>query len=246
MQPHATLTPAGFGGGLTRLGKTLLLVYVGIYVIELLVEHWLGLPLVETLAMFPLTDPRFHPFQVITHPFIQPPQFPVSFLFSCLAFYFIAAPVEHAMGRRRFLILFFLAALGGAVPGLIFSMVPGLDQPFMGMVPSILALMVVFGLLNPEATMLLMFILPVKARYISYGTALITLLTFLAKTNPAGAYHLGGILMGYAYFKGFGNLHPILRLRSAYGNWQYRRRRARFTVIDGRKRDDEPKKPTIH
>ncbi len=245
MRPDSTSITSGFGNGFTRLGKTLLLVYGGIYVIELLGELWVDIPLVETFALFPLQDPGFHLWQLISHPFIQPPQVPVGFLFSCLIFYFVAEPVERALGGKRFLVFFYVAALGSAVLGLLFSMVSGLDQPFMGMLPSILALIVVFGLLNPEATMLLMFVLPVKAKYISYGTVLITLLTFLAKTNPAGAYHLGGILLGYCYFKGFGNLYPIRHLQSIYLDWQLRRRRARFTVIEGRKKDDDTK-PTIH
>jgi hypothetical protein len=38
------------------------------------------------------------------------------------------------------------------------------------MMPSLLSLIVIFGLLSPEATILLMFILPIKAKYLSYGT----------------------------------------------------------------------------
>jgi hypothetical protein len=90
-----------------------------------------------------------------------------------------------------------------------------------------------------------MFILPVKAKYISYGTAGLTLLTFLAKANPHGAYHLGGILCGFVYLKAPGTpLDPQL-LYLKYLQWRLKRRKSRFTVIDGSKgRDDD--KPTYH
>ncbi len=245
MRTNPTPITAGFGAGFSRLTKALLLAYGGIYVVELLCEHWLDLRLTAALALHPFQSPAFHVWQIITHPFIQPPTAPLEFVFVCLMFYFFAGPVEAAFGPKRFLIFFYLSALGGAATGLLFSMAAGLNQPFLGMLPSMLALMVVFGFLSPEATILLMFVVPVKAKYISYGTILITLLTFLAKVNPAGAYHLGGILVGYGYFKGFQNFHPVQFLQLKYMDWQVRRRRARFTVINGRKKDDDTR-PTIH
>ena len=112
------------------------------------------------------------------------------------------------------------------------------------MLPSLLALIVVFGLLNPEATILLLFILPVRAKYISYGTIIITALTFLARTNPHGAYHLGGIALGWLYFRS-----PTHWLDAKWWRWKFeahaqRKRRSKFTVVDGGNDDDQ--KPTIH
>jgi membrane associated rhomboid family serine protease len=128
----------------------------------------------------PFKDRSFHVWQIFTHLFIHNPRAPISFLINCLVFYFFAAPVENAFGFKRFLILFYISALGGALCGLAFSSVPGFNAPFLGMLPSVLSMIVIFGLLNPESTILLMFVLPIKAKYISYGTALITFLTFLA------------------------------------------------------------------
>ena len=113
------------------------------------------------------------------------------------------------------------------------------------MMPSLLALIVVFGLLQPEATILLMFILPIKAKYISYGTIIVTALTFLAQTNVHGAYHLGGIGLGWLYFRG-----PSQWLDPNWWRWKHfeqtqKRRRSKFTVIDGQNNDDNDK-PTIH
>jgi membrane associated rhomboid family serine protease len=138
-----------------------------------------------------------------------------------------------------------LSALGGALCGLAFSSVSGFNTPFLGMLPSILSMIVVFGLLNPESTILLMFILPIKAKYVSYGTALITLLTFLAKVNPHGAYHLGGIFFGYIYFKGPRTLFDPNLIYTKYLEWQLKRKRSRFKVLDGNKKKDD-NKPTYH
>lgn len=245
MSPDRIRTSYGFGTKLTQLGKRLLLIYGAIYIIELLLEHWLRIPAIAFLQLYPFKFKGFHVWQIFTHPFIHNPQAPISFLINCLIFYFFAAPVEHAFGSKRFLILFYLSALGGALCGLIFSSVSGFTVPFLGMLPSILSMIVIFGLLNPEATILLMFILPIKAKYISYGTVLITLLTFLAKANPHGAYHLGGILFGYIYFKGPRTLFDPNLIYLKYLEWQLKKKRSRFRVIDGDKEKDDDK-PTYH
>jgi len=223
----------------------MLIIYAAIYVVELFFEHWLKFPVVSHLMIYPFSSNNFYFWQVATHPFIHNPTAPISFLINCLIFYFFASPVEYALGTRRFLTGFYVAAAGGAACGLIFSSVSGFNEPFMGMLPSLLALVVVFGLMNPEATILLMFILPVKAKYLSYGTIIITLLTFLAKANPHGAYHMGGILFGYIYFRGPKDLFDPRRIAAKYFEWRFNRKKSRFTVIDGQKKKDDDK-PTLH
>jgi len=244
MQQGQTGVSFGFGSNFTKTGKLLILLYTIIYVLELVCEHWLNIPIVAFLQLYPLQHPDFHSWQIITHPFIHQPSAPIVFLINCVVFYFFSSPIENALGANRFLILFYISALGSAFCGMLFSTVTGFGEPFMGMLPSLLSLVVVFGLLNPEASILLMFVLPVKAKYISYGTILITVLTFLAKANPNGAYHLGGIIIGYIYFKGPRNIFSLNRIHLYYLEWQLKKKKNRFRVIDGEKKDDH--KPTLH
>jgi len=244
MKPGQTQMSFGFGSNFTLLGKRLLIAYGIIYIVELICEHWISVPLVSALTLFPPGDPKFHGWQFVTHPFIHNPYSPIGFLLNCLVFYFFSAPLEYVFGRKRFLILFYFSALGGALCGILFSLVSGFGAPFLGMLPSLLSLVVVFGFLNPEATILLMFVLPIKAKYLSYGTILIALMTFLAKVNPHGPHHLGGILFGYVYFKGGGALFNYRPMYLKYMEWSLKRKRSKFKVIDGNKKDDD--KPTIH
>ena len=246
MERERVRMPTGFGSYLSPLGKRLLLVYGLIYVLELLFEHWLKIDIVSFLELYPIGDRNFNLWQLITHPFIHNPNSPIGFIIICIIFYFFAAPVEHAFGLKRFLIFFYTSALGGALCGLGFSFVAGFNVPFLGMMPSLLSLIVIFGFLSPEATILLMFILPIKAKYLSYGTIVITFLTFLAKANPHGAYHLGGILFGYLYFRGFGKYFDSRLIRLRYSEWQIKRRKSRFTVIDGGKSEEDEDTPTYH
>lgn len=245
MEPHLRRPSFELGSNLTPLGKRLFILYSAIFILELLLSNWLTIPFVSLLQLYPLTSPNFNLLQIVVHPFLHDPEAPISFLINCLMLYFFAAPIEYAFGAKRFLILFYFSALGAAICGLAFSGVSGFSAPFMGMMPSLLALVVVFGLLNPEATILLMFILPVKAKFLSYATVLITLLTFLAKANPYGAYHLGGVLFGFIYFKGFGMLLNPRLIHLKFLNWKLKQKRAKFKVIQGDKKKNDDK-PTYH
>lgn len=238
-------TTIGSGISLTRVGKIMLIIYSTVYIIELIGEHWLGIPLYQWLALSPLKGGHFKLWQLLTHPVIHDPGAPIGFLIDCVVFYFFAGTIESALGTRDFLRLYIIAALGGATVGLIFSGLISFGAPYAGMMPSLLALIVVFGLMQPEATILLMFVLPIKAKYISYGTIIVTTLTFLAQTNAHGAYHLGGIGLGWLYFRS-----PTHWLDLNWWRWKYfehtqKKRRSKFTVINGHNKNDDDK-PTIH
>lgn len=245
MFPQGQRPSFGFGAILTPVGKKMLIMYASIYVLVLICEHWLAIPVYGILALSPPGSGRFHFWQIVTHPLLHDPGAPIGFLIDCLVFYFFAGTIEYALGIRRFIKLYCIAAAGAVVIGLPFSMLAAFSFPYGGMMASLLALIVIFGLLNPETTILLMFVLPIKAKYISYGTVVITALTFLAKANVHGAYHLGGILFAYLYFR-----PPSHFLNANWWRWKYfefthKRRRSRFTVIDGKTKNKNDK-PTIH
>jgi len=237
----------GFGTGLTPLIKKFLIIYSAIYIAELILMHWVGIPVVYFLQLHPYSSQAFQVWQLITHPFIHDPVGPIGFLIDCLVFFFFAGSLESVFGSGRFLIFFYFSALGAAICGLAMSGISGFNTPFLGMTPSILSMVVIFGFLNPEASILLFFVLPIKAKYISYGTIVVVGLTFLAKVNPFGAYHLGGILFGYIYFKYLGSAFDPNLLYVKYHQWRYERnKRSRFKVYDGFKDSDDNDKPTIH
>lgn len=236
-----------FGSNWTLMVKTFLIVYGVIYVLELLLVHWLNIPIVKWLMIYPVSHESFGLWQIITHPFIHDPTAPIGFLINCLVFFFFAGKLEDVFGTTGFLTFFYFCAVGGMIVGLLLSPVSGFGYPYLGMTPSILAMITVFGLLYPEATILLMFVLPVKGKYISYGTILVTALLFLAKVNPHGPYHLGGILFGLAYLKSPKNLFNFRWWHLKYLQWRYDNvKKKRFKVYDGQKENRPKKPPTIH
>ena len=78
----------GFNVPLTRIGKFLLVAYAAVYVIELIGQQWLGIPLFRLLALSPLNSGQFQFWQLVTHPLIHDPGAPIGFLINCHFFYF--------------------------------------------------------------------------------------------------------------------------------------------------------------
>ena len=232
-----------FGPGLTLLGRRLLVVYGVLYAITLLSEHWLNIPLYSMLSLRPESPEAFRIWQPFTAPFVHSPYAPLGFLIDCLVLYFFLGTVEGLLGSAGVIRLFLAATLGAEFFGAGFGHLLGFQAPYAGMMPFLLSLVVVFGLAIPDATILLLFVLPVKARYISYGTILVTVVTLMAKANPQGAYHLGGILFGWLSFRWRESLGQLEIMGLKYRRWRLSRRKAKFRVIDG---EGGGKGPTIH
>lgn len=227
---------------LTRLGKRLLCIYAGIFVAELICQHWLSLPVGEWLSLYPPFSPDFRIWQVVTHAFIFDPFSPLGPLFSFIGFFFFAEPVERFFGTRRFLLFYFSVAAVAAASGMLLSGIEAFSAPFCGIGPEILALVTAFGLLYPDLTIYLFFFIPVRAIWVSYFTIAVAVLLFLGKADPWGAYHLGGILTALFWVKGGRRLLSRENWTLWWLKLRYRIRRRKFTVIQGGK--DKP--PTLH
>ncbi|MCK6529740.1 rhomboid family intramembrane serine protease [Myxococcota bacterium] len=242
----------GFGGRLTRTGRLLLTVYGSIFLVELVLYYWMGIDVVSLLALPELPLAVTRPWTFVTHHFVQPPGSPLAVLFMGLAIYFFAGPLEEAMGRRRFVRWWIAVAAGAMVFGQVLSVLPigplhelFARAPFMGIAPGVLAMVATFGLLHPNAQILLFFILPIRAIWITYITVGAVIVAILTRSGAEPFYHLGGLAAGYAVFRGgLGRLSPnLLWLR--WKQWRLQRKLARFRVIEGGRREDH-RGPTIH
>ncbi len=164
----------------------------------------------------------------------------VGFPTTLLMLYFFSAPVERYMGTRRFVVMWVLTSLGAALVGQPFSLVYGLDEPFVGPMPSLMALIVLFGLVNRNAQILMMLVLPVRAVWVSIITAVMAVLALLAKWNPGAAFWCGGIAVGFLFYKGWLDVFDFKLLLLRYKQYQLKRKMSRFKVIDGGQgRDDD-------
>ena len=173
--------PTSFAGpGTTVTGRRILVALVATYIIQLVLEQWLRLPLQDLLAWSGPSSGRFQPWQPVTAFLINGPG-PMSALFDWLILYFFWRPAEEALGRRglfRLLLVTWLAAVLITLPLL---MVGAVNAPmsYLGLNCFLTGLLVVFGLCHPSANILLFFVLPIPAWVMAWGTGLVSFLFFL-------------------------------------------------------------------
>ena len=128
-------------------------------------------------------------------------------------------------------------------------MTPGSTIPIIGASGAIYGLLAAYGLLFPERTLLLYFVIPIKAKYFVLILGAITFWSSLTSNGGGVAHvaHLGGMLFGWLYlrgptpwrgWRGFRFRNPF---RGTRDRWRRERLRKKFKVYYRETRgDDDP------
>lgn len=148
--------------------------------------------------------------------------------------------VERVWGKQAFLRYYLVTGIGSGVAWTIFQL--GSGVPTVGASGAVYAILLAFGLLFPNSTILLFFVLPVKTKYfVAFVIGLAALFTMLnVQDGTAHLIHLAGPLVGYLYVTRRIDFRPLIR---RYRRWRMRKR---LSVIDYRelmKFDDEDDRP---
>jgi len=115
-------------------------------------------------------------------------------------------PVEQAWGGRRFLIFYLFTGTGAGITILIINTILGginYITPTIGASGAVFGLLLAFGMLFPDAEILIFFIIPMKAKFLVFlygGIELYSLISSSGQSPISHAGHLGGILFGIIFF----------------------------------------------
>ena len=150
--------------------------------------------------------------QLVTYLFLHGT--PTHLVLNMLSLWMIGGPVESSWGTRRF-VGFYLGT--GAFAGLCTL---AQSSPTMGASGALIAVLVAFAMLYPEATVLFFGIFPLKAPAMAGLLVAMDFLSSVANPNGAIAYicHLGGAVAGYAYIKHSWRIQAWLNRPRATGN----------------------------
>ncbi len=162
-------------------------------------------------------------------------------LFNMLTLWFFGVQLEQTWGTRKFLRYYFLCGVAAGVTVLAVNMAVGdWNTPTIGSSGAIFGVLVAFGVLFPDTTVLMSFLFPIKAKYmVMIYAGIELLLTMGPNTGVSTVAHLGGMAFGYVYLT---RRIPVLRLPDvggAYKQWKLRRAKRKFQVYM-RKRDGGP------
>jgi len=153
-------------------------------------------------------------------------------LFNMLTLWMFGTPLERDWGTRRFLKYYFYCGIAAGVCVLLINVLVGdWSTPTVGSSGAIFGLLVAFGVLYPNQTVLMNFLFPIKAKYmVMIYAAIELLLTFGPNTGVSTIAHLGGMAFGYIYLKGRLPRWKMPDLAGAYHQWKLQRAKRKFQV----------------
>jgi membrane associated rhomboid family serine protease len=182
----------------------------------------------------------FYIWQLFTYMFLHDPNGFSHILFNMLTLWMFGADLEHAWGRRGFLKYYFLCGIGAGICVVIANALFGsMNSRTIGASGAIYGLLLAFGVLFPDRTVLFSFLFPIKAKYFVMIMGAISFLSSFGSNSGVSHFaHLGGMIFGYGYLKGFAgrrggrgssmSLGAIINKR--YNQWRMERAKKKFQV----------------
>lgn len=192
-QARAGLPCIAFMPPIPTVTKNLLLACTAVFCLQFLFGPWLT----WWFALFPLGSGRFMPWQPITYAFLHGD--PTHLFLNALGLWMFGSELERLWGPRRFLQFMAAGVLAAAAMQLLVTALAGWGGPTVGISGGVFALLLAYGLLFPNRTiMLLIPPIPMKARTLVIVFGVISLvLGLLGGSGVAHFAHLGGMVGGF-------------------------------------------------
>lgn len=220
---------------MTPLVKLSVGTLIAFFVLQLVCINILGLPLGDWVFMHPFRSELWAPWQPLTSFFFSSDV--LSALINWLVLAWFIPPAQDALGSKGLIRAVTTAAVGAMVLTTVLDMAGLLTGGIhIGINPILTALVVIFGLSNPNATIRLFFVLPVQAKWVAYGSGLIALLYFLSSRDLGSTMYLSGWIFAFGYMSIGQDFFKQWRLRRQAKKSE--KELGKFTVIRGGKDDN--------
>ncbi|HUI55672.1 MAG TPA: rhomboid family intramembrane serine protease [Bryobacteraceae bacterium] len=153
-------------------------------------------------------------------------------LVNMLTLWMFGVQLEHDWGTRRFLKYYFICGVGaGVCVVLINALIGDWGIPTLGASGAIMGLLLAFGVLYPDMTVLMGFLFPIKAKYMVMIYAAVELyFSFGPNTGISSVAHLGGMAVGYLYLKGKMPSIGLPDVSGRYRQWRMQRAKKKFQI----------------
>jgi len=211
--------------------KWLLISNVGIFLLYYIGGRAVQEPMKTFFALTPvMVLQHFAIWQLVTYMFLHGNIEHI--FFNMLVLWMCGTLLEPDWGTRRFLKYYFVCGIGAGICDVIVnSLVGSWYIPTLGASGAIFGLLLAFGVLYPNMTVLVLFVFPMKAKYMVmiYGG-----IAFLGALNVnsgvSNVAHLGGMAVGFAYLRMRFFKVDLSYFRREYNAWKLRRAKKRFQV----------------
>jgi membrane associated rhomboid family serine protease len=184
--------------------KWLVISNVAVYLIYFFGSWIRGEPIFGSLELMPSAVVfHFAVWQLVTYLFLHSLTSFTHILFNMLMLWMFGAPIEETWGTRRFLQYYFVCGIGAGICVVLVNLAFGNpNQRVLGASGAIYGLLLAFGMLFPNQTVLLSFLFPIKAKYmVMIFGAIAFMSSFQSGSTVSNLAHLGGMIFGFAYMK---------------------------------------------
>lgn len=217
--------------------KWLLIATIAISVLNIILSaSRSNLAFLQDFALVPsLVVRRFAIWELVTYLFIHGGIFHI--LWNMLVLWMFGAELERTWGTRRFVTFYFACGVLAGVAVIITAyLFGGTNVPIVGSSGAVFGILVAYGVLFPNQTMLFGFLIPIKTKYfVMIIGAVVLLQSYLAVSGGQGAAEvivsLSGLIVGYLLLRGRmlrGRIsNPVV---AGYKDWKLRRAKRKFEV----------------
>jgi membrane associated rhomboid family serine protease len=207
--------------------KWLLIVNTAIFFLQLLFP--------ESIIGYFHLDPwmivhRLALWQLVTYMFLHGGIWHI--LFNMLTLYWFGPDLERTWGTPRFLKFYGVCGVGAGICYTIVEVLSGADHPTIGASGAIYGILLAYGLLFPDRTILFFFVIPMKVRHFVWIMGLMAFYFSISGSNAgvANVAHLGGMAVGYVYLKTKFSRFDSGILTRRYQQWKLQRAKKKFQV----------------
>lgn len=193
--------------------RALLIANIAIFLLQQLADNFL----VAHFALWPLDGSRlfdlgdgsvlrvaFEPWQIVSYGFLHGGLAHIAF--NMLALWMFGAPVEQALGSRRYVFFYFVCVIGAALAQLatIHYFKPDDFYPTLGASGGVFGIMLAYAMIYPTARIVMLFFpVPIPAPIAVIGYMVVELVLGVTGTQEGVAHfaHLGGAAAGFVLLR---------------------------------------------
>ncbi|MGA3326755.1 MAG: rhomboid family intramembrane serine protease [Terriglobia bacterium] len=228
-----------FGPPLTPMVKRLIIITSAAFILTYIPSQIFGSKFFDYIAWFglwaDLVIHKLYVWQLVTYLFLHGGWFHI--IFNMFALWMFGSDLESKWGGKKFLFYYFLTGIGAGILDVTLNTLFVVNPPpTIGCSGAVYGLLLAYGMLFPERLIYLYMIIPIKAKWFVVIMGAIELVSsFGSGSNVSHFAHLGGMLFGYLYLRGWSLPY---RWQLQYHEWRRAQLRKKFEVY---MRDQEKK-----
>ncbi len=181
----------------------ILFINIAFFLAQIASSNLWGIHLETYLGLIPIRIiSEYSIWQIFTYMFLHSQTSFLHILFNMYLLWIFGLAIEEEWGGKTFLKYYLFAGLGAGLFILVLNIFQAPASLTIGASGAIYALLLAFGLIYPNAEILLFFVIPMKAKYavIVFGSFEFFMTLSATGGNISHIGHLGGLLFGLFYF----------------------------------------------